>query len=670
FEIENLRIEFNDEQQFLEPKEALILRYVLENQVGGLINAETILNENWGHWNDKKVLQKVLSTLRRKFKAIGVTENGFVAADANYKINYVGVLVNDVQQALEKKQQTRKKLLRYAKAVVPSLFIAVVAFMFFGLINQGPQFSVSNIIQATAIAGASVEPDLSPDGSAMAFSHKKDGSSQIYLKIDSNLGFEILTEGHYDQVPAWSPTGRQLAFQRKDPNLCQIRLITLDDDLKKIGDDQLLTECNPHTKVMSMAFKDENTLFFTESQSVLGHNEIKQLDLISKKVTPYFSNKKSAIGAISHDSGQYFIVYSNALGALFSLHSPDGKVSNINRVNEDNTLTFLRQVGTKLLSFDIFEDQIIFKDTDNQLKSFDWADPQTLTTIYKNPLKAISYPVVSANSNKIAIVSGSIYKNSIHSMNLLSREMKEIMTSENLLKYPKSALNEILFVSDETGISQIYAFSDGVKTQITNFIKNRNIMYFSQSRDKKWLAISFSDSTIVYQRLEAGLSAVKTLPGNTYPDFSKNSERILVSNQVAKGKGPLKSMETMLVEYYLDGFKETGITIRDALYGIYHDSGIIFPTADHSIKLFKLNGIETIVTGFTVSSRSALAVNDTALFISDDVAPVAKIDLETHAIVEFDEPIHGEIAVNNNLLYYKKIHSTSLVIFMGELTSK
>ena len=101
FEIENLRIEFNDEQQFLEPKEALILRYVLENQVGGLINAETILNENWGHWNDKKVLQKVLSTLRRKFKAIGVTENGFVAADANYKINYVGVLVNDVQQALE-----------------------------------------------------------------------------------------------------------------------------------------------------------------------------------------------------------------------------------------------------------------------------------------------------------------------------------------------------------------------------------------------------------------------------------------------------------------------------------------------------------------------------------------------------------------------------------------
>jgi hypothetical protein len=393
------------------------------------------------------------------------------------------------------------------------------------------------------------------------------------------------------------------------------------------------------------------------------------LDLTSKKVTPYFSNLKSAMGPISHDSGQYFIVYSNELAALFSLQSPDGKVSNINRVNEDNTVTFLRQVGTALLSFDIFEDQIIFKDTDNQLKSFDWEDPQNLTTIYKNPLKAISYPVVSANSNKIAIVSGSIYKNSIHSMNLLSREMKEIMTSENLLKYPTSALNEILFVSDETGISQVYAFSDGVKTQITNFNKNRNIMYFTQSRDAKWFAVSFSDSTIVYQRLESGLSAVKTLPGKTYPDFSKNSERILVNNQVVKGKGQLESVEKMLVEYYLDGFKETGITIRDAKYGIYHDRGIIYPTADHSIKLFKLNGIETLVTGFTVSSRSALAVNDTALFISDPLAPVAKIDLETHAIVEFDEPIHGEIAVNNNLLYYKKIHSTSLVIFKGELTS-
>ena len=75
FDIENQCIEFNGNSESLEPKEAQILKYILEHTTDGLIKSEAILDENWEFWSDKKVLQKVLSTLRKKFKSIEVAEN-------------------------------------------------------------------------------------------------------------------------------------------------------------------------------------------------------------------------------------------------------------------------------------------------------------------------------------------------------------------------------------------------------------------------------------------------------------------------------------------------------------------------------------------------------------------------------------------------------------------
>ena len=84
FDIEHQYIEFQDHTEALEPKESKILQYIIENSVDSLIKSEDILDNNWDYWSDKKVLQKVLSTLRRKFKSIGVIENGFIA-EANRK---------------------------------------------------------------------------------------------------------------------------------------------------------------------------------------------------------------------------------------------------------------------------------------------------------------------------------------------------------------------------------------------------------------------------------------------------------------------------------------------------------------------------------------------------------------------------------------------------------
>lgn len=670
FNIENLRIEFNGQQQSLEPKEARILKYVLENQVDGLIKSEAILDDNWDYWSDKKVLQKVLSTLRKKFKNLGVTENGFVAADSNYKINYNAVLVNEAEQAQKRSRLLLEKTLKYLKTLVPVAIILMVAVFVVGKVDLQRDFSVSNIIQATTIDGVSVEPALSSDGRAMAFSHKRDGQSQIFIKLDANLNYQVLTDGPNDQVPSWSPSGKRLAFQRRVGQQCEIRMLTLDEHYSKAGQDSLVAECSSVTDLTSIAWKDENNLFFTESKQGELYREIKLLNVETGEVTPYYTQKPSELGQNIGGSGPYFIVYNRKLDSLFALQSPNWSITTVNRVNDDNSMTFLREVGGVLWSFDIFENQVIFKDLDNQLKSFDIDSPQKLTTIYKNPLKRIAYPRVSPNSNKIAIVSGSVFKSSLHRYDFETGTSSEVFTADTLLNHLQEIDGELFYVSDETGIRQIYSYKDGYKSQITNLIRNDFIVKFSVSNNKKWLAIAYADRTTVYAIHDSGLTELKTFPLSSSPAFSPNSERILLVNWVGNVGDKAAGMEKALIEYYVDGFVETGISIRNAKFGIYHAKGIIFPTNDNKVKLFRLNGIDTILESHRILTSSAMGISGNSLVLVNYIGTnrPRRIDLDTMEQTFIDAPILGDIATNDNELYYLKRHPGSMSIFKGELT--
>lgn len=665
FDIENQFIEFKGIRESLEPKESQILKYILENHQDGLIRSEVILDENWDFWSDKKVLQKVLSTLRKKFKNIGVTENGFVAAGSNYKINYHGVLVNRQHQEQKEKQALKTKLLQSVKTAVMWAFTGAISLFAIIKVNEKPEFTIDNIIQATAISGVSVEPDLSPNGKALAFTHKKEGSSQIYIKVEPNLDYQALTSDHVDQVPTWSPSGRQLAFQRFDDGRCQIRLIKLDENYNPVGPDELLANCHEYTYLAKLAWKNDNELFFTESSKRSGPYEIKKIDIRTKAVTDYATFKNSPD---YRGSGHYFIVYNQALDALFSLESPNWVVANIKEIHPDNTSTLIRQVADVLLSIDVYNNHIIFKDLDNQLKSFSLRNPEHLVTIFKNPLKPIAYPTVSSDSNKIAMVSGSVYRNDIYAMDLETQTVSEVISSEHRLHSPLQVNNEILFFSKQTGIYQVYSFHNNIQTQLTNFTKNKMIIDFSMSADNKWLAVNFVDETIVYRRHANGLTAVKTFPLMSFPSFSLNSDRILLKNLLKSDTQDGPEWKQELIEYSLDTFEETGITIKNATYGVYHQRGILFSGTDGAVKLFKLNEIPVIYKGILPTNPSKFDVNDKYLFFSLPTGAL-QIDLDTGEAKELPKQIKGQITVNNKNLYFKHQSLGNMVIFKGELTA-
>ncbi|MFT5163304.1 MAG: hypothetical protein ACI9FJ_001890 [Alteromonadaceae bacterium] len=663
FDIEKQFVEFKGETESLEPKEAQILKYILENNNDGMIKSEAILDDNWDYWNDKKVLQKVLSTLRKKFKSINVAENGFVAAGSNYKINYVGVLLNTHTQEIKEKNAHKNKIVTSVKTAVLWALAGAISLLLIIKFNEKPAFTVDNIIQATAISGVSIEPALSPDGSALVFSHKTEASSQIYLKTDLNLNFQVLTEGHFDQIPSWSPSGRQIAFQRLKQGACEIRLITLNEDNVRVDGDEKIVDCNINNNLASITWNSENTLYFTDPDTASGPYNIKYVNVQKKTVSPYFTYPEHTDYT---GSGHYYITFHKPLNALYSLESPNWVVSNIAQIDADNQVTPIHQVNDILLTVGIFNNNIIFKDLDNQLKALSLSNTDDLITIYKNPLKPIVSPNVSANNNKIVIASGSVFKKSIYAMSLKTGGISEIISSQYNLKTPQENNNEMFYISKETGIYQIYLYRKNIRTQLTNYNVHRKIVYFTTSADKKWAAVNFIDSTVLYQRNEKGLVAVKTFPLMSFPAFSQDGERILLTNLVQQQNGNSDSWEKELVEFSLDGFEETGITVKNALFGRYHQSGIIYVSVHSGIKLFTLNGVRTIIDLPGPEGPNAFSVNSTDMFISKNNT-VHKVNLRTREVTQLPQQIKGSITANDEYIFFGIQTFGTMDIFKGEL---
>ncbi|NQZ09400.1 MAG: PD40 domain-containing protein [Algicola sp.] len=668
FDIENQCIEYQGESTSLEPKETKILKYILEQNKDGLIKSETILDDNWAHWSDKKVLQKVLSTLRKKFKQIGVKENGFIAAGTDYKINYQGVLVTQDQEKLKRGNALKSRITKTIQTAAIWASVVAISMYAYQKFNEKPHFTVDNIIQATAISGVSLGPALSPDGKALAFHHLKDNLSSIYLKVDTHLSYQILTENHKDQVAAWSPSGRQLAFQRLEGGICEIRSLTLDENYNKVGPSKKLTDCSTYSYISSIAWETEETLFFTDSKYDREPYEIKHLNITNGKTSNVLTYNEATEPTKKRGPGHYYLVYNQKLKSLFSLESTDWTTTNINRFDSNNKPRLIQKVGVTLLSIDIYNNHVIFKDLDNQLKSFALDEPKNIITIYKNPLKPISHPTVSADSNKIAIMSGSVFQDTMFALNLEDDTSTEVISSQFRLRVPQQVDKVVYFVSDETGISQIYAFHNNRRLQLTNFNKNKTIVYYTVSTDQKWLAINFVDKTVIYHYSADELVEAKSFELMTFPAFSQNSERLLLTNLQQSDSTEGKVWVRNLVEYNLENFTETGITIKKAKFGVYHNKGIIFAGANGGIKLFKLNGIETLNDSLSTLSPSLLTVNSKFLFVSKSYQTY-RIDLQSKAVVELPTQIYGAISASNTHLYYNIKKYSKMVIFRGDLVS-
>jgi hypothetical protein len=661
FDLEERYIECNGLKEMLQLKEAQILKYMIDNN-GASISSKVILDDNWAYWSDKRVLHKVFSNLRKKFKTLGLSENGFVAIGAEYQFNYNCQLIEESQ--VIPTVSINSKTTGFIALAVSTLLILILISNFVFNEEDNQLITIDSLLLTTPIEGVSTDPSLSPDGRRLAFTYRKgspDDGSQIVLSTDNNNKFIFLTQNYNDQTPSWSPSGKKIVFQRRSPESCEVLLIHLDDNYNKKGKIESLADCNKHTVMTSFTWKSEHELFFTKRNKLFGPYVIFTINLMDKSTSAYFTYDENKYSGVGH----YFIHYSSFHQSLFSLSSEDRRRSSFNKVGEQNDLSIIKVFDDALWGIGFIKGKAVFIDLDNQVKTFSMATPSQLTTILRNPLKKIAYPVISENSQRIAMISGHTYRHNLQRMNLKTHAISEVLSSQALLTSPKVAGNNIYYQSAESGIHQLYVNEDNINQQITSFTENREINYFVVSDDEQWLAIDFMDGTEIYQ-LDKNRVIFKTNFSNMHnPAFSKNNDRILLSTQTTNENN--NAEQSTIIEYHINSAEKTGISIKNAYFGVYHNKGIIFISTDETINLFRLNNITVIYSKSIPRTPNLFAVNDVSIFVSNPKKMI-EIDIESGQEKELAEQINGEIDVNNSTVYFRKQVVGSTMIYTSNIT--
>jgi Tol biopolymer transport system component len=122
-----------------------------------------------------------------------------------------------------------------------SLIVFIIAGGVYWLIGRGiPLGTVTQITAFASEPGDKRSPSFSPDGKRVVYSWRQASSAEAHLVIRPTAGgsWRPVTLGMgSDEYPAWSPSGRWIAFDRTTSTDCSVFVITPDGtDEHRVGD--------------------------------------------------------------------------------------------------------------------------------------------------------------------------------------------------------------------------------------------------------------------------------------------------------------------------------------------------------------------------------------------------------------------------------------------------
>lgn len=213
----------------LEPKVFDVLRFLMAHR-DRLVTKEELLENVWpGTFVAPNALTRAIAQLRR---ALGddADQPRYIETVAKRGYRFVAPVIIDRDEATQAVSPavsvppSRRTLRTVIIALAATAVLVTGTFMWVarGTARHGVPNGALTPARVTISGSMSVDPALSPDGSAVAFASDRSGSFEIYLVglAPGSQEIALTRDGKNNMQPAWSPDGRWIAFySRNDSGL-------------------------------------------------------------------------------------------------------------------------------------------------------------------------------------------------------------------------------------------------------------------------------------------------------------------------------------------------------------------------------------------------------------------------------------------------------------------
>ncbi|NQZ82735.1 MAG: PD40 domain-containing protein [Colwellia sp.] len=552
FDVSRKLLQLNDSNKTrkLTEKEGAVLCYFLERPQQ-VITRDELIESIWeGSYALETTINNIISTLRRELgckakspKYINTIQNkGYEFVES---VSFITLPLAEEKDSSKTKTVTSElSPISHSKYVIAgiALFLILVVGYFFDYLTTTNSKSKSNdsviiakLLPVTYEQGQEWSPSLSADGKFLAYVHRRahDQAWQIKIKELATAEEILLTQGFANKFsPTWSKSGDKIFFIKTFSHSCQIWVADLSAGLSQVSLSPLVN-CGVHSNMSPLAIGPHGQwLYYSEIDDSRTY-AIKRINLLTESIEQITLPASDGVGDYSlalSPNGKYLAYLRSTMGLKTTLMLLD-----ISRHENISLAKFSHRMYS--LSWELDGSKLYFIDADNNLSSIN-VESKSIETFSILQNKALA-PYI-APTGKRFVVDGDFYLSDIISAETSSlKKNKEILKEKSIVsssyhdEFPTMSNDgsKLAFVSNRTGVKQIWQKVDNRFIQLSQFSKNQHISNVQFSPDGLSLVFLLNQIPHILDLVTHTISQpLSTFENSDTPIWSCDGKNILMTS--------------------------------------------------------------------------------------------------------------------------------------------
>ena len=463
----------------LAPTLFTLLKFFIDHQ-NQLVSKEMIINHVW---KGKVVVDANVNQNVKKLRDV----LGDSASAPKYIETVTGegfrfIANSEEYRAVPTESQYMKTRLIYG---VVTLLVIMASLSVYFSNNKNHHVEIKELHPLTTLRGLEHYPDISADKRFLVFTHKHEGSWDIYIKpLNTESYHPIVVSENDETFPIISHDGSKLIYFSSGKNSCGLFIRDIIFEPISVGEAQVIKKCQDPTERIKAEWIAEEEIFISINEDIGSPASIYHYDLSSKKQV--LISKPDTKGF-----GDYAMKYSRELNKLAYIRNIGWSSSEIWVYDlVDRSHNKIKSTPLLLRDLDWDEDGWLYIQSGNKeisrISEFG-TDEEVMAKFLSN----IYLPFV-VNKHSIGVVIGNYKVIDIGTFDIKSNKYKTLISSSFNDYFGSGGSDFVVFISTRSGDPQIWIKdSQGIDRQLT---------FFNKSYDIKRLSVSAKSDLIMYNK--------------------------------------------------------------------------------------------------------------------------------------------------------------------------